>query len=93
MVRDVGVCFHNANGLVGQKNGQEFQAPCGIRCWINALQYAVRQVEVFENGNVLRFDRSTGAMRSGSSWGLGFSRQPKWAVFFPGGGTIEAAEF
>ena len=56
-------------------------------------RYAVRQVEVFENGNELRYDRSHWCDAFGQLFGLRFSRQPKWAVFFPGGGEIEAAEF
>src|SRR5687768_1456272 len=56
-------------------------------------QYALRQVEMFENGNVLRYDRSHWCDAFGQLFGLRFSRQPKWAAFFPGGGSIESAEF
>jgi hypothetical protein len=56
-------------------------------------QYAVRQVEVFDNGNVLRYDRSHWCDDFGQLLGLRFSRKPKWAGFFPGAELIEVAEF
>ncbi len=56
-------------------------------------QYAVRQIEVYHNGNILRYDRSHWCDAFGQLFGLRFSRQPKWAEFFPGGRVIELAEF
>jgi hypothetical protein len=56
-------------------------------------QYAVRQVEVFDNGNVLRYDRAHWCDDFGRLLGLRFSRKPKWAVAFPGAELIEAADF
>ncbi len=56
-------------------------------------QYAVRQIEVFDNGNVLRYDRAHWCDDFGQLLGLRFSRKPKWAVFFPGAESICAAEF
>jgi hypothetical protein len=56
-------------------------------------QFAVRQIEVFDNGNVLRYDRSHWCDDFGQLLGLRFSRKPKWAASFPGAEVIEAAEF
>jgi hypothetical protein len=56
-------------------------------------QYAVRQVEVFENGNILRYDRTHWCDDFGQLLGLRFSHKPKWAVAFPGAELIEAAHF
>jgi hypothetical protein len=56
-------------------------------------QYALRQVDVFENGNVLRYDRAHWCDDFGMLLGLRFSRKPKWARAFPGAELIEAAEF
>ena len=56
-------------------------------------QYARRQVEVFDNGNVLRYDRSHWCDDFGMLLGLRFSRKPKWASFFPGAKVISADEF
>jgi hypothetical protein len=56
-------------------------------------QFALRQVDVFENGKVLRYDPSHWCDDYGMLIGLRFSRKPKWAVFFPGAELISAAEF
>jgi len=60
---------------------------------VAADQYAVRQIEVFDNGNVLRYDRAHWCDNFGQLLGLRFSRKPKWAVAFPGTELIEAAAF
>ena len=56
-------------------------------------QHAKRQVEVFENGNILRFDREHWCDDFAMMVALAFSRKPKWAKFFPGAELIDAAEF
>ncbi|MEX0614156.1 MAG: hypothetical protein WD229_18700 [Pirellulales bacterium] len=56
-------------------------------------QHAVRQVEIFDNGNVLRYDRSHWCDDFGLLLGLRFSRKPKWSKTFPGAEIIAAAEF
>jgi hypothetical protein len=56
-------------------------------------QWAVRQVDVYENGSVLRYDRSHRRDDYGSLIGLRFSQNPKWAVCFPGAEIISAGEF
>jgi hypothetical protein len=56
-------------------------------------QHATRQVNVFENGNILRYDRSHSRDAFGYLAGLKFSLKPKWARFFPGAETLSAAEF
>jgi hypothetical protein len=56
-------------------------------------QFAARQVEVFDNGNVLRYDRAHWCDAFGPLLGRRFSRKPKWAASFPGSVAIEAAEF
>ena len=56
-------------------------------------QYVVRQVEVFDNKNVLRYDRSHWCDGFGQLLGRRFSRKPKWAVGFPGAEIIEPTEF
>jgi hypothetical protein len=56
-------------------------------------QFAVRQVDVYENGNMLRYDRSHREDEYGSLIGLRFSRKPKWSDFFPGAEIISADEF
>jgi hypothetical protein len=56
-------------------------------------QYAVRQVEVFSNGRVLRYDRAHWCDDFGQLLGLRFSRKPKWVAFFPGAEVVEVAEF
>jgi hypothetical protein len=56
-------------------------------------QYAVRQVELFDNGNVLRYDRAHWCDDFGQLLGLRFSRKPKWAANFPGAELIAATEF
>ena len=56
-------------------------------------QFANRQVEVFRNGNVLRYDREHWADDFGMLLGRRFSRQPKWRCDFPGARMLSAAEF
>jgi hypothetical protein len=56
-------------------------------------QWAMRQVNVFDNGNILRYDRLHWCDDFAMLLGLKFSRKPKWAVFFPGAEEITAAEF
>ena len=56
-------------------------------------QWAVRQVDAYENGNVLRYDRSHRRDDYGSLIGLKFSRKPKWVVYFPAAEIISAGEF
>ena len=56
-------------------------------------QFAFRQIEVFDNGAMLRYDRSHWCDDFGRLLGLRFSRKPKWAKAFPGAELIDAAEF
>lgn len=56
-------------------------------------QFATRQVEIFDNGNVLRYDRVHWCDAFAMLVRLKFSRKPKWVVFFPGAEEITAAEF
>ena len=56
-------------------------------------QFAFRQVDVYENGNVLRYNRSHRRDDYGSLTGRKFGRKPKWAVDFPGAEMISASEF
>ena len=56
-------------------------------------QFAVREVKIFENGNILRYDRSHWCDIYGMLSGLRFSRKPKWAVFFPNAQVITGADF
>jgi hypothetical protein len=56
-------------------------------------QFAIRQVDVYENANVLRYDRSHRRDDYGSLMGRKFSRKPKWSVDFPGAEIICAGEF
>jgi hypothetical protein len=56
-------------------------------------QQASRQVNVFQNGNVLHHDRSRRRDAFGHLTGLQFSRQPKWRHFFPGAEILTASEF
>lgn len=56
-------------------------------------QFAVRQVDVYENDNLLRYDRSHRKDRYGSLMGRKFSRKQKWAIDFPGAEIINAGEF
>ncbi len=56
-------------------------------------QLAVRQVDVFENGNVLRYDRGHERDEYGRLLGLKFSRKPKWAKFFPDATPISEDDF
>src|SRR5262249_31484351 len=55
-------------------------------------QYAVRQVDIFRPGDVLRYDRAHWWDDYGMLLGLRFSRKGKWAAAFPGAEVIEAAE-
>jgi hypothetical protein len=56
-------------------------------------RFVVRQVEVFHNGNVLRYCREHWCDEFGRLNGTLFSRKPKWRVFFPGAELIEPATF
>ncbi len=56
-------------------------------------QHANRQVEVYDNGNILRYNREHWCDDFSMMVALKFSRKPKWAVFFPGAELIAAAEF
>lgn len=56
-------------------------------------QFAVRQIEVFHSGNVLRYDRTHWCDDFGQLLGVRFSRKPKWTKFFPSAEFIEPAEF
>jgi hypothetical protein len=56
-------------------------------------QRAIRQVDVFDNGNVLRYDRSHQWDNYGMLVGAKFSRKPKWAKFFPGAELISGDDF
>jgi hypothetical protein len=56
-------------------------------------QFTLRQVDIFGNGNVLRYDASHWCDDYGMLIGLRFSRKPKWAAFFPGAELISAADF
>jgi hypothetical protein len=56
-------------------------------------QLAVRQVDIFENGEILRYDREHQWDNYGMLIGLKFSRKPKWAAFFPGAEVISKDDF
>jgi hypothetical protein len=56
-------------------------------------QLAVRQVDIFENGRVLRYDREHRWDDYGILMGVRFSRKPKWAAFFPGAEIISKDDF
>ena len=56
-------------------------------------QRTTRQVEVFGNGNMLRYDREHWCDNFAMMVRHKFSRKPKWAVFFPGAEVITLAEF
>src|SRR3954468_14620059 len=56
-------------------------------------QLANRQVEVFKNGSILRYDRTHWCDDFAMLTRLKFSRKPKWRVFFPNSETITKTEF
>ena len=56
-------------------------------------QLAVRQVDVFENGQVLRYGREHKWDDYGMLIGLKFSRKPKGARFFPDAELISEDDF
>ena len=56
-------------------------------------QYAIRQVELFDNGNVLRYDREHWCDDYAMMAALKFSRKPKWSVYFLGAELINPPEF
>src|SRR5436309_3438992 len=56
-------------------------------------QRAVRQLDVFENGNILRYDRLHNWDDYGVLVGLKFSRKQKWAKFFPGAEMVAQEDF
>jgi len=60
---------------------------------VAADQFAQRQIEVFDNGHLLRYDRDHWCDEFGQMTGLKFSRQPKWAKFYPHAELITAIEF
>ncbi len=55
--------------------------------------FATRQVEVFDNGSVLRYDRTHWCDDYGMLLALKFSHKPKWSVHFPGAEQIGGTEF
>ena len=56
-------------------------------------QHAVRHVDVFKNGNSLRYDRTHWCDDYGRLLGLRFSYKPKWRKFFPDAVLITQTEF
>jgi hypothetical protein len=56
-------------------------------------QFATRQVDAFENGNFLIYDRSHGRDAFGYLTGVRFSRKPKWRRFYPDAVIIPSSEF
>lgn len=64
-------------------------------CYVEVAddQQAARQVEIFDNGNVLTYDRTHWCDDFGQLLGLKFSRKLKWRVFFPDAELIDLAEF
>ena len=56
-------------------------------------QRAVRQVNIYDNGNVLRYDRFHQWDDSAMLLGLKFSRNRRWAAFFPGAEMISGDDF
>jgi hypothetical protein len=56
-------------------------------------QKATRQVCVFKNGNVLRYDADMSRDEFAYLCGLRFSRKPKWRDYFPGAELISSREF
>ncbi|HEX5472591.1 MAG TPA: hypothetical protein VFW73_11930 [Lacipirellulaceae bacterium] len=64
-------------------------------CYVEVAvdQRATRLVQVFDNGNILSYDRTHWCDDFGQLLGLRFSRKPKWRVFFPDAELIDLAEF
>jgi hypothetical protein len=56
-------------------------------------QHTVRQVDVFKNGNSLRYDRTHWCDDYGMLLGLRFSYKPKWRKSFPDAVLITQTEF
>ena len=56
-------------------------------------QLAFRQINRFNNGNVLCYDRVHQRDEFGYLTGVRFSRKPKWRKFFPKAKIISVAEF
>lgn len=56
-------------------------------------QQASRQVNVFQNGNVLHYDRSHCKDAFARLTGIKFSKKPKWRHFYPGVEMLTASEF
>lgn len=56
-------------------------------------QLAVRQINRFQNGNVVCYDKGHQRDEFGYLVGLRFSLKPKWRKFFPDAEVISATEF
>jgi hypothetical protein len=56
-------------------------------------QHASRQVNVFQNGNVLHYDRSHRKDAFARLTRIKFSKKPKWRVFYPRAEILTAVEF
>src|SRR5262249_39240899 len=56
-------------------------------------QRAARQICVFGQGRILRYDRNHWCDDFGMLLGLRFSRKPKWQLFFPGAVSMASTEF
>lgn len=60
---------------------------------IGEAQFAVRQVEVFSNGFLLRYDVSHWCDSFGQLLGCRFSQKPKWSRLFPNAIVIDSKTF
>jgi hypothetical protein len=56
-------------------------------------QFALRQVNEFEDGSILRYNREYRCDDYGQLYGGRFSRKPKWAKFFPKAKIISVSDF
>ena len=56
-------------------------------------QLASRTIEIYKNGNVLKYDRSHRSDEFGMLFGAKFSKKPKWRKFFPEVEMLTKAEF
>src|SRR5260370_30608883 len=84
--RAAGRCFHADSLAVGWGEFVRYVE-------VADDQYAAREVKVFDNGTVLRYDRSHWCDEFGQLLGRRFSRKQKWAIGFVGVELIEAAAF